>query len=164
MDNENNKTNKLSTLGVIAISAFLIIFLLNQNLQTKNNINNKLQSEEKSAVETKTEEENELEIEDLVIGTGKEAQNGKKVSVNYKGTLTNGVQFDNSYDRGRPFTFTLGVGEVIKGWDQGIVGMKVGGKRKLTIPPSLAYGSKNLGTIPPHSTLIFEVELLEVKD
>jgi len=105
----------------------------------------------------------ELIVEDLVVGTGTEAVAGKKITVNYKGTLTNGVQFDSSYDRGQPFSFELGAGQVIAGWDQGVAGMRVGGKRKLTIPPELGYGSRDMGTIPPNSVLIFEVELLKVE-
>lgn len=106
----------------------------------------------------------ELKIEDIVVGTGIEAVAGKKVTVNYIGTLTNGTKFDSSYDRGVPFSFNLGVGEVIKGWDQGVLGMKVGGKRKLTIPSSLGYGEAGAGSvIPPNATLIFEVELLKVE-
>jgi|SRR3989344_7276783 len=105
----------------------------------------------------------ELKIEDLTLGTGTEAINGKSVTVNYSGTLTNGSKFDSSYDRGTPFSFTLGAGEVIKGWDLGVVGMKVRGKRKLTIPSDLGYGSRGAGAdIPPNATLVFEVELLEV--
>ena len=93
---------------------------------------------------------NELKIEDIVVGTGDEAVSGKKVTVNYLGTLINGTKFDSSYDRGVPFSFILGAGEVIKGWDQGIAGMKVGGKRKLTIPSSLGYGATGAGgVIPP---------------
>ncbi|HVZ58929.1 MAG TPA: FKBP-type peptidyl-prolyl cis-trans isomerase [Patescibacteria group bacterium] len=103
-----------------------------------------------------------LKIEDLTVGTGAEAKIGDTVKVNYTGTLTNGKKFDSSYDRNQPFTFTLGKGEVIKGWDQGIVGMKVGGKRKLTIPPDLGYGNTAQGSIPANSTLIFEVELLDL--
>lgn len=100
---------------------------------------------------------------DMTLGTGAQAKTGDTVSVNYKGTLTDGKQFDSSYERKEPFTFTLGKGEVIKGWDDGIVGMKIGGKRKLTIPPELGYGSNPQGDIPANSTLIFEVELLSVK-
>lgn len=113
-------------------------------------------------VETQNMEE-KLVKEDLKVGNGIEAIFGKNVTVNYVGTLTNGQKFDSSYDRNEPFTFVLGAGEVIAGWDQGVSGMKVGGKRKLTIPPSLGYGSADLGTIPPNSTLVFEVELLDVK-
>lgn len=108
-------------------------------------------------------QQQELQIEDIVEGSGTEATNGKKVSVNYLGTLTDGKKFDSSYDRNEPFQFTLGAGEVIAGWDQGILGMRVGGKRKLTIPPNLGYGSQDLGSIPPNSTLIFEVELLNIE-
>ena len=106
--------------------------------------------------------ESGLRITDLEIGTGAEAVSGEMVSVNYRGTLTNGKEFDSSYGRG-PFQFPLGAGRVIKGWDEGVAGMKVGGKRKLVIPPELAYGSRGAGgVIPPDATLIFEVELLGV--
>lgn len=107
----------------------------------------------------------ELIIEDIKVGTGAEAVSGKKITVNYTGTLTDGTKFDSSLNPGRtPFSFTLGAGEVIKGWDQGFNGMKVGGKRKLTIPPELGYGAQGAGgTIPPNATLIFEVELLGVE-
>lgn len=104
-----------------------------------------------------------IEQMDEVEGTGAEAVAGKTVSVNYTGTLTDGTKFDSSYDRNQPFSFVLGAGEVIKGWDQGVAGMKVGGKRKLVIPPSLGYGAQANGKIPANSTLVFEVELLDVK-
>ena len=104
-----------------------------------------------------------LKVEDLVQGTGDEAVTGKKVSVHYTGTLTDGSKFDSSLDRGKPFDFPLGGGRVIKGWDQGVAGMKVGGKRRLTIPPELAYGERGFPpVIPPNSTLVFEIELLAV--
>ena len=109
--------------------------------------------------------ENGLVIEDVVVGDGIEAQDYNKVVVNYTGTLEDGSIFDSSLKPGRtPFTFTLGVGSVIKGWDLGVKGMKVGGKRKLTIPSDLGYGDNGAGNvIPPGATLIFEVELLEVE-
>jgi FKBP-type peptidyl-prolyl cis-trans isomerase len=103
-----------------------------------------------------------LVIEDLVVGTGATAATGDTVSVHYVGTLTNGQRFDSSYDRGQPFTFRLGARQVIAGWEQGIPGMRVGGKRRLTIPPSLAYGSQANGPIPANSTLIFEVDLVGI--
>ena len=108
---------------------------------------------------------NGLVIEDLVIGEGSEAQDFNKVVVNYTGTLEDGSIFDSSLKPGgTPFTFTLGVGSVIKGWDLGVKGMKVGGKRKLTIPADLGYGNNGAGNvIPPNATLTFEVELLEVE-
>ena len=103
-----------------------------------------------------------LGVQDEVVGTGEEATTGATITVNYRGTLLDGTEFDSSYNRNQPFTFTLGAGQVIKGWDQGFAGMKVGGKRKLTIPPSLGYGDRQAGTIPANSTLVFEVELLSV--
>jgi FKBP-type peptidyl-prolyl cis-trans isomerase len=103
-----------------------------------------------------------LVIEDLVVGTGATAAAGDTVTVHYIGTLTNGSKFDSSYDRNLPYTFLVGAGRVIAGWDQGVPGMKVGGKRRLTIPPDLAYGSQGRGVIPPNATLVFEIDLLAI--
>lgn len=104
-----------------------------------------------------------MKIETLKEGTGEVAKNGDTVSVDYTGTLEDGTKFDSSIDRGTPFSFTLGIGQVIKGWDLGVVGMKVGEKRKLTIPSELGYGASGAGgVIPPNATLIFEVELLGI--
>ena len=103
-----------------------------------------------------------LVIDDLVVGTGATAAVGDTVSVHYVGTLTNGTKFDSSYDRSQPYPFQIGAGRVIAGWDQGVPGMRVGGKRRLTIPPSLAYGNQAVGSIPPNSTLIFEIDLLSI--
>ncbi len=105
-----------------------------------------------------------LKVEDLVVGAGAEAVAGKNVKVHYTGWLTSGKKFDSSVDRGQPFSFPLGGGRVIKGWDQGVAGMKIGGRRRLTIPPHLGYGAGGAagGLIPPNATLIFEVELLGV--
>ena len=104
-----------------------------------------------------------LIVEDINIGEGAAAAAGQKVTVHYTGWLTNGAKFDSSKDRNDPFVFPLGGGRVIKGWDEGVQGMKVGGKRKLTIPPALGYGAHGAGSvIPPNATLVFEVELLGV--
>jgi FKBP-type peptidyl-prolyl cis-trans isomerase FkpA len=104
-----------------------------------------------------------LQYWDIVVGTGATAVAGKPVKVHYTGWLTNGKKFDSSVDRGQPFVFPLGGGQVIKGWDEGVAGMKVGGKRQLRIPPELGYGARGAGgAIPPNATLIFDVELLEV--
>ena len=104
-----------------------------------------------------------LQIEEITEGTGPEAKSGQNVKVHYTGWLTDGKKFDSSKDRGQPFGFKLGGGQVIRGWDEGVEGMKVGGVRKLTIPPELGYGARGAGgVIPPGATLVFEVELLGV--
>ena len=108
--------------------------------------------------------DNGLIIEDIIIGVGTTAEKYSIATVHYTGKLQDGTVFDSSQRIGQePLRFTLGVGQVIDGWDQGVIGMKVGGQRKLKIPPELGYGSQDLGVIPPYSTLIFEVELLEVE-
>ncbi len=105
----------------------------------------------------------DLIIDDVVIGEGEEVKNGDTVTVHYIGTLQNGQQFDNSYIKGTPFSFTIGKGEVIKGWDQGLLGMKKGGQRIIVVPSELAYGTAGAGPIPANAVLVFSVELIEVK-
>jgi FKBP-type peptidyl-prolyl cis-trans isomerase FkpA len=121
--------------------------------------------EESKASSNITTTKDGLVIEEIKVGSGKEALDGKKVSVHYTGTLLNGKKFDSSRDRNQAFEFSLGAGQVIKGWDQGVKGMKIGGKRKLTIPAALAYGDRDVGNglIPAGSTLMFDVELLKVE-
>jgi FKBP-type peptidyl-prolyl cis-trans isomerase FkpA len=112
---------------------------------------------------SETTTESGLIYEDTTLGEGTEATAGRMVSVHYTGYLTDGSKFDSSKDRNDPFTFPLGAGHVIKGWDEGVQGMKEGGARKLTIPPQLGYGARGAGgVIPPNATLVFEVELLKV--
>lgn len=103
-----------------------------------------------------------LQTQDLVVGTGATAASGDTVTVHYVGALTNGTRFDSSYDRNQPFSFRIGAGQVIPGFEQGVTGMRVGGKRRITIPPSLGYGGQAVGSIPANSTLIFEVDLLSI--
>nr|WP_202924841.1 FKBP-type peptidyl-prolyl cis-trans isomerase [Myxacorys almedinensis] len=114
--------------------------------------------EEKTPVTT----DSGLQYTDLVEGTGASPTKGQKVTVHYTGTLEDGTKFDSSRDRGQPFDFKIGVGQVIKGWDEGVSSMKVGGRRQLVIPPELGYGSRGIGPIPPNATLLFDVELLNV--
>jgi peptidylprolyl isomerase len=104
-----------------------------------------------------------LRYQDIVVGTGPSPEEGQRVTVHYTGYFIDGRKFDSSVDRGQPFTFVIGVGQVIRGWDEGVATMKVGGKRLLYIPANLAYGSRGLGPIPPDTDLIFEVELLEIR-
>ncbi|MBE7412440.1 MAG: FKBP-type peptidyl-prolyl cis-trans isomerase [Leptospiraceae bacterium] len=115
------------------------------------------------SVGTMNIEASDLVIKDVKKGTGKEALKGNVVLVHYSGYLVNGTKFDSSVDRGKPFSFVLGTGEVIKGWDKGVAGMREGGKRKLTIPPEMGYGQRGAPpVIPPNATLVFDVELIKV--
>ncbi len=116
----------------------------------------------KEAVDTNGNVQNMI-VDDIKVGDGAEVKSGDKVSVHYIGTLQDGTEFDNSKKRGQPFEFTVGGGQVIKGWDEGLLGMKVGGQRILVIPPEKAYGAAGVGPIPPNSTLVFAIELLEIK-
>lgn len=152
-------------LVVVAFSVYYYWWLPKEEVkQSEPQLELEAVEEEAETGEVVESETQGLVVEVLQEGTGEEAKNGDKVSVHYTGTLEDGVKFDSSLDRGQPFTFTLGAGEVIKGWDLGVLGMKVGEKRKLTISSELGYGERGTpgGPIPPNATLIFEVELLGV--
>lgn len=157
---QKNKADEASKKVLSNTSALTTLALTTTNSPTPSPFDTASPS---ATIDKMDDNQNGLVIEDLVVGSGDEATAGKSITVNYKGTFTNGAIFDSSYQRNQPFTFTLGNGQVIKGWDQGFAGMKVGGKRKLTIPPELGYGSRPNGPIPANSTLIFEVELLKVE-
>lgn len=169
-------TGLLGYLALIGIVTIGIIYVLNYTSKSTptntDSTQKEVVAESSPIVENSPSSKNknmekdvtELKIEDQVIGKGDEAVDGKTITVNYTGTLTDGTKFDSSLNPGRtPFEFTLGAGEVIQGWDKGFAGMKVGGKRKLIIPPSMGYGAQGTGPIPGNATLIFEVELLGVK-
>jgi len=142
-------------------AAFLMFGCVLETVDNKGNIiSSTNNSTDNSSINTNMSDQ--LQITDLVVGTGAESKTGDTVSVHYVGTLLDGTKFDSSKDRGEPFEFTLGQNRVIQGWEQGVLGMKVGGTRKLIIPPTLGYGSADMGTIPPNSTLVFEVELLAI--
>lgn len=143
---------------IIIISGVYFLFTKPVNNQQINN-----QSVEKEKINSKNYEIQNVKIEILQEGSGSPAKTGDLVLVHYTGTLENGTKFDSSLDRGTPFDFTLGQNRVIQGWELGVLGMKVGEKRKLTIPPELGYGSQGAGElIPPNVTLLFEVELLKI--
>jgi FKBP-type peptidyl-prolyl cis-trans isomerase len=151
-------------IGVLVLVIFsYFIFGLNGSTPAANTADSMIPPTTAPTVATPISGSEKLQIQDEKIGTGRAVQKGDTVEINYVGTLTNGTKFDASADHGGPFTTQIGVGKVIKGWDEGVVGMKVGGKRKLTIPPSLGYGDQAVGSIPQNSTLIFEVELVKIK-
>ena len=156
-------TRILVAVASLAIIGLIVGAMVVMKNSSTNATNNSTSSTSPSPTVAASTAPGKLESTDEVVGTGAEAVAGKKVSVHYVGTLTNGTKFDSSRDRNQPFEFTLGAGEVIKGWDQGVAGMKVGGKRKLVIPSDLGYGAQENGKIPANSTLVFEVELLDVK-
>jgi len=162
----DKKTSIAVVIGVIVIAlAFGTKILTNNDSSAliNNNAQNNQNMDSSNNTASTTQQVTELQYQDTVIGTGTEAVAGKKVTVHYTGVFTNGTVFDSSVQRGTPFTFDLGTGSVIKGWDIGVQGMKVGGTRILVIPPAYGYGSSDYGSIPGNSTLIFQVQLLKVE-
>ena len=158
------------------ILTFLCIFIgacNSNNNEIKNDIDNSAQSNDINNLTTQVDDkgvkmnttDSGLQYTDTVIGDGESPKQGDKVVVHYTGKLEDGTKFDSSLDRNRPFEFTIGVGQVIRGWDEGVMSMRIGGKRTLTIPSELAYGDRGAGkVIPPNATLVFDVELLEIKE
>ena len=148
-------------IGVLILAIILIFGYILQDVMG-NPIGTKPETETQTTQTMEPQEK--VKIEDITEGTGEPVKSGDTVVINYRGMLEDGTQFDSSYDRGQPFTTQIGVGRVIQGWDQGIPGLKVGGKRKLTIPSSLGYGETGAPpSIPPNATLIFEVELVGIE-
>ena len=148
---------------IIIVCVVAIFIMLNKNNKKEELTPAENNEQEEENAENAQVEENELKIEILEQGTGEGAKNGDIVSVHYTGTLEDGTKFDSSLDRGTPFSFKLGVGQVIKGWDLGVLGMKPGEKRKLTFPPEFGYGPNGIpGAIPKNAVLVFEVEFLSI--
>lgn len=156
--------SKNKKVGVfIAVTVSIVAFLLvSSNLFSTDSLNPLTESVDNNADKSSLDKVT-MQVQETTIGKGAEATMGDLLVVHYVGLLDDGTKFDSSRDRGVPFEFSLGAGQVIAGWDKGLVGMKVGGVRVLTIPPELGYGPNAVGPIPPNSTLIFEVELLEVR-
>lgn len=147
----------------ISLGIIILLFVIGNLIYFSEGKIEVVDSNAKPTLVPLTQNTNGLKKEDTQVGTGTEAKKDSTVSVHYIGKLADGTQFESSYESGQPIEVQLGQGNVIKGWDEGIPGMKVGGKRTLTIPPALAYGDQGTPNIPPNSTLIFEVELLDVK-
>lgn len=146
----------LSSLGFSA----LVIWSLTHDDSQQNSQTSDVQKQLEDQLK---QQQAKLQTTDIKPGKGAAAKKGDEVTVNYTGTLTNGKKFDSSYDRNKPFSFIIGEGQVIKGWDQGLIGMKVGGERKLVIPPALGYGSQSTPDIPANSTLVFDIKLEKIQ-
>lgn len=154
--------DKIITISLIIIFVLAFYFLTKKPSSMENQVSNSTPTSNPMPT-LPPSKITELKIEDIKVGTGSAVKSGDTVSINYLGTLEDGSKFDSSYDRNQPFETQIGVGQVIEGWDKGVVGMQVGGKRKLTIPYQMAYGENAYGPIPAKATLIFEVELMAIK-
>ncbi len=161
---KNKQSSSLTRRNQIIIFLIIAVFLVAGLFFVFSRSKNSTSTSTTAApVEGATVTPSGLQYIDLVEGTGASPRPGQQVTVHYTGTFPNGEKFDSSVDRGQPYPFRIGTGAVIKGWDEGIMTMKVGGKRKLIVPPDLAYGARGRPGIPPNATLLFEVELLDVK-
>ncbi|MSU55421.1 MAG: FKBP-type peptidyl-prolyl cis-trans isomerase [Candidatus Taylorbacteria bacterium] len=159
-----NQISRNEAIGVVVtlVATFGLLFFGNYFFK---NGDNPSKDAQKKAVESQViapTAKGALKLDDTLVGEGELVKSGDTVSIHYVGTLSSGTKFDSSYDRGEPITFKTGSGQLISGFDQGVIGMKAGGKRKITIPPELGYGSRETGPIPPNSTLIFDVELVKI--
>lgn len=153
-----------AVVAAIAIIGLVVFAIFGNGAKNKDNMDNKNSGPSAQSVSSGSDDTTGLVVEDIKVGNGREVKTGDMVSVNYVGKLANGTKFDSSYDRKVPFDFKVGAEGIIKGWNKGIIGMKAGGKRKLTIPPALGYDAQGAGkVIPPNATLTFEVELISVK-
>lgn len=152
--------NKIITILLVVIFILAFYFLTKNPSKSETEISDSTKTNMPTLAPSKV---TELIIEDTKVGSGSAVKSGDTVSIHYLGTLEDGTKFDSSYDRNQPFETKIGVGQVIEGWDKGVLGMKIGGKRKLTIPYQMAYGENAYGPIPAKATLIFEVELVEIK-
>jgi FKBP-type peptidyl-prolyl cis-trans isomerase len=163
----NGRMNAFIAIVVAAVIAVGAVYVVRIRTKSEVGSTNNVQLKNESPTITNAPTQapvTELKIEDVAVGGGQTVKSGDTVVINYEGKLTTGEVFDSSYTRGKPFETQIGVGHVIKGWDEGVIGMKAGGKRKLTIPSDMAYGPQGVpGTIPPNATLIFTLELLEIK-
>jgi FKBP-type peptidyl-prolyl cis-trans isomerase len=155
------KSVKIIGFLIVAVAVIAVGQYVNGRIDEK--AEKELFAQQKAMQDAEQQLEGSLVKKDEIAGTGAEALPGDDITVNYVGTLEDGTKFDSSYDRGTPFDFKLGSGAVIRGWDLGVVGMRVGGKRDLVIPAGLAYGDKGIGPIPPNATLHFTVELVAIK-
>lgn len=155
--------NESIAVAVALLATFGILFFGNYIFGIAQGAQNQATTQKVAVSDATSDVSGAIEVEDSLVGTGQPVKAGDTVSVHYIGALADGSTFDSSYDRGEPISFTVGAGQLIKGFDQGVVGMQVGGKRKITIPPDLGYGAEQIGSIPANSILVFDVELISIK-
>ena len=159
--------NQGIAVAVALVATFVILFFSSYIFGGASGAQNQATTQKAAVSDTVSNTASDLggaiKVENTAVGTGRAVNSGDTISVHYIGALADGTKFDNSYDRGEPISFTVGAGQLIKGFDEGVVGMQINGKRKITIPPELGYGAQQVGPIPANSTLVFEVELVSIK-